>query len=77
MVLDRLSHAVTTAQIPRSTQKYAPVLYPYPDILEDVSEVFPELEFTLSHIVAVYEDDASNNSNDAGTDYAFQFKLKC
>lgn len=64
-LLNRLSRQHTETHLSRSAQKFSPVLYPFPDLIQDWSELLPDLEFTLTHLSATVEDityiDTNNN----------------
>lgn len=49
------SARVTETSLSRAAQKFSPVLYPFPDIVQDWSEAVTGLEFTLTHLFASVE----------------------
>ncbi|CAL8078296.1 unnamed protein product [Orchesella dallaii] len=62
-LLNRLSNRVDQASISRNAQRYAPVLYSFPDIVEDISETVSGLEFSIVSTIAYsMEEDFEGNS---------------
>ncbi|ODN03157.1 Proto-oncogene tyrosine-protein kinase receptor Ret [Orchesella cincta] len=67
-LLSRLSNHVDQARMPRSTQRLAPVLSPFPDLVTDVSDTIAGLEFSIVYTMAyAFEEDLESNSAEPGT----------
>lgn len=58
----RFNRTIVETLIPRSVQKHAPVMYPFPDIVKDVGEPGFDMDFMITNIYGSYAEYLVDNN---------------